>query len=75
VLNMATADLKDLKIRLVYDNGVDEDGKPAFQYKTYSNTNLNATPDAIYQSAHQLGSLSSKTLINVEKNESYDINA
>jgi hypothetical protein len=72
---MATADLKDLKLRLVYDDGVDENGKPAFQYKTYSNINLNAAPDAIYQSAHQLGSLSSKTLFNVEKNESYDINA
>jgi hypothetical protein len=72
---MATADLKDLKLRLMYNDGVDEDGKPVFQYKSYSNINLNAAPDAIYQSAHQLGSLSSKTLINVEKNESYDINA
>jgi hypothetical protein len=72
---MAKVDLKNLKLRLVYSDGVNENGKPVFQYKTYSNINLMATPDAIYQSARQLGKLSAKTLFNIEQNESYDINA
>ncbi len=71
---MATADLKSLKLRLIYNDGVDEEGKPVFDYKTYSYINLAATPDQILQSSQQLATLSSKPLFKVEKNESFDIN-
>ena len=71
---MATSDLKDLKIRLVFENGVDVEGNPQFEYKTYSYINMLATPDAILQSCEEIASLSSKPLYDIEKNEVYDIN-
>ncbi|RIW34274.1 DUF1659 domain-containing protein [Bacillus salacetis] len=72
---MATSDLKSIKLRMVFDNGMDENGKPKYSNKTYSNINNASTPDEIHQAAQALAGLSSKPLMNIEKNDSYDINA
>lgn len=72
---MATSDLKSIKLKMIYDNGVDENGKPQYSNKTYSNINYSSTPDEILQAAQALAGLSAKPLIQVEKNDSYDINA
>ncbi|MGF2618082.1 DUF1659 domain-containing protein [Rossellomorea vietnamensis] len=71
---MATSDLKSIKLRMVYDNGVDENGKPKYSNKTYANINYTSTPDEILQAAQALAGLSSRPLLLVEKNDSYDIN-
>ncbi|WP_335871797.1 DUF1659 domain-containing protein [Bacillus sp. 2205SS5-2] len=71
---MATADLKDSRLRLEFDHGVDGEGKPVFKGKSYSNIRLDATPDEIYASVQAIAGLSSKSLYNVEKNDAYDIN-
>ncbi|WP_456273123.1 DUF1659 domain-containing protein [Bacillus sp. AK031] len=72
---MATSDLTSIKLRMVYDNGVDENGKPQYSNKTYSNINYSSTPDEILQAAQSLAGLSEKPLVQIEKNDSYDINA
>jgi hypothetical protein len=71
---MATSDLKSIKLRMVFDNGMDENGKPKYSNKTYANINYSSTPDDIHQAAQALAGLSSKPLVNIEKNDSYDIN-
>ncbi|WP_113930598.1 DUF1659 domain-containing protein [Bacillus sp. P14.5] len=71
---MATSDLKSIKLRMVFDNGVDENGKPKYSNKTYANINYTSTPDEILQAAQALAGLSSRPLLLVEKNDSYDIN-
>ncbi len=72
---MATAELKDTKIRLVFDNGLDEKGNPKVKAKSFSNINMNATPDQIENSAQAIASLSSQTMLSVERNDSFDIQA
>ncbi|TMU84268.1 DUF1659 domain-containing protein [Bacillus sp. BHET2] len=71
---MATADLKSTRIRLAYNDGLDEKGKPKFAYKSYSYINPLATADEVNSAALSLESLSSKGLSNVEKLQSFDIN-
>jgi hypothetical protein len=72
---MATADLKSIKLRLVFDDGVDAEGKPQYSNKTYSNINNVSTPDEMLQAAEALAGLSERPLVLVEKNDSFDINA
>ncbi|WP_421381736.1 DUF1659 domain-containing protein [Bacillus salacetis] len=72
---MATSDLKSIKLRMIYDNGVDENGKPLSSSKTYSNINYASTPDEILQAAQAVAGLSSRPLMLIEKNDSYGINA
>ncbi|MBM7585479.1 hypothetical protein JOC86_002021 [Bacillus pakistanensis] len=72
---MATADLTSTRLRLVYDDGIGEDGKPNFQYKSYSNINTAATADQIYNVSQSIAGLSSKGLVNIEKTENFDIKA
>ncbi|TYR73456.1 DUF1659 domain-containing protein [Rossellomorea vietnamensis] len=72
---MATADLRTIKLKMMFDNGVDEKGKPKISSRTYGNINYLSTPDEILQAAQALAGLSSRPLWLVEKNDSYDINA
>ncbi|MEI5906712.1 DUF1659 domain-containing protein [Bacillus spongiae] len=71
---MATADLKDSRLRLEYDYGFDSEGKPIIKGKSYSNVQLNVSTDEIYASALAIASLCSKSLFKVELNEAYDLN-
>ncbi|RIW28766.1 DUF1659 domain-containing protein [Bacillus salacetis] len=72
---MATADLKSIKLRMVFDEGVDQEGRPKYSNKTYSNINNASTPDEILQAGEALAGLSAKPLVLLERNDSYDINA
>ncbi|WP_098438875.1 DUF1659 domain-containing protein [Bacillus sp. es.034] len=54
---------------------VDENGKPKYSNKTYGNINYSSTPDKILQAAQALAVISTKPLMLIEKNDSYDINA
>ncbi|TYS89343.1 DUF1659 domain-containing protein [Rossellomorea aquimaris] len=71
---MATADLKSTRIRLAYNDGLDEKGNPKIAYKSYSYINALATADEMNSAALSVASLSSKGLNNIEKVETFDIN-
>ncbi|MCA1065235.1 DUF1659 domain-containing protein [Rossellomorea sp. AcN35-11] len=71
---MATADLKSTRIRLAYNDGVDEKGNPTFVYKSYSYIHSQATADEMNSAALSLASLSSKGLSNIEMIQNFDIN-
>jgi hypothetical protein len=73
--HMATAELKETKIQLVFDNGLDEKGKPKVRAKSFANINMNATPAQIENAAQAIASLSSQTMLFVERNDSFDIQA
>ncbi|WP_018664810.1 DUF1659 domain-containing protein [Heyndrickxia acidiproducens] len=70
---MAQLNLKDTKIALVFDNGVDEKGKPVSKTKTFNNVSLQATPDGIQQFAQAYAGLQQKVLVSVQRNDSNDI--
>lgn len=72
---MATANLVESRIRLVYDHGLDGDGKQVLKTKSYNAVKESATPDQIFATAQAIAGLSSVPLFAVERNDSTDITA
>ncbi|KHD84616.1 DUF1659 domain-containing protein [Heyndrickxia ginsengihumi] len=70
---MPEAVLKDTKISLVFDNGVDANGKQLYKTKTFNNVALRTTPEGIQQFAQAIASLQQKGLLRVERNDSSDV--
>ncbi|MCQ6277169.1 DUF1659 domain-containing protein [Bacillus sp. V3B] len=70
---MAEAMVKDLKLRVSYETGVNEKGEPVFKTKTYSNVVETATATELYQVAQAIASLSAYPMSGVEKNDLYEI--
>ncbi|RLQ93374.1 DUF1659 domain-containing protein [Falsibacillus albus] len=70
---MAQSLLKDTKMKLFFDGGLDEDGKPVLESKTYSNIRMASTPDQLDQAAQALRALCSKNLVVVERDDRYNI--
>jgi len=55
---MAETLLKESRLKLIFDNGVDGDGKQLFKSKTFSNIRLDSTPDELQSAAQAIASLS-----------------
>ncbi|MGE6256576.1 DUF1659 domain-containing protein [Heyndrickxia sporothermodurans] len=72
---MAEVLLKNASLRLVFDNGLDDKGKPVFKTKTFNNIRLSATPKSLLQAANAIDSLTQKELFNVERNDQSDVKA
>ncbi|RDI45642.1 DUF1659 domain-containing protein [Falsibacillus pallidus] len=72
---MAEALLKDSKLKLMFQAGVDENGDPVFKNKTLNNIKTDSTPDQLDQVAQALKALCSSPLVEVERDDSYDIEA
>jgi hypothetical protein len=70
---MAQATLVDTNLRLVFEAGVNEQGKPVYKNKTYSNVQMTATTDQLFQAATALAALSSDTFYTIERNDRSDI--
>lgn len=73
VIRMATTQLMDTQLRLVFDNGVDSKGKPVVKNKNFNNIDTNATAEELLQAAQAIASLQVKPLIAVERNDSHHI--
>ncbi len=70
---MAQALLEGTKLRLVYEAGLDGDGKPIFRARTFSNVKKEATVDQLFQAAQAISTLCNDTLNKVERNDSTEI--
>ncbi|MET1030582.1 DUF1659 domain-containing protein [Domibacillus tundrae] len=70
---MAQATLMNSSLRLVFDNGVDENGKQVFKSKSYSNVKSAATPDQFSTAAAAIATLSSIPLASIERNDTLTI--
>ncbi|TFE02169.1 DUF1659 domain-containing protein [Jeotgalibacillus salarius] len=66
---MANISTDDIRIRLLFDAGLNEEGKPFTKRKTYSRIRLNATAEQMYNTSAALASLSSYQLIEIERVE------
>ncbi|TWT26083.1 DUF1659 domain-containing protein [Planomicrobium sp. CPCC 101110] len=72
---MANSDFKSANIRLTFDNGLDESGKPKKKVKVYQNVTEAAGADAIFEVARVLGSFGTKPLMFLEKQQDETIYA
>ncbi|WP_042354115.1 DUF1659 domain-containing protein [Bacillus rubiinfantis] len=70
---MAEAVLKATKLRLVYQVGMDDDGKAILKAKTYNSIKKEATADQILQAATAISGLTNDYLNNLERNDSSEI--
>lgn len=70
---MAQAVLSNTKLRLVFQAGMDEDGKLILKSKTYSNIKKEATTDQLFQAAMAISGLSNDTLNNLQRDDSSEI--
>ncbi|GAQ16901.1 hypothetical protein OPHB3_0825 [Oceanobacillus picturae] len=71
---MAVAELMNSSLRLVFENGIDEDsGNPSFKTKSFTNVKGSATADQLYSIATAVAALQELPLYNIERNDSSDI--
>jgi hypothetical protein len=70
---MAQAVVTSSKLRLVFQVGMDDEGKPVLKAKTLSNIQKSATADQLFQAAQALISLSNDTLSNIERVDNADL--
>ena len=70
---MAQAVITTSKLRLVFQVGIDDDGKPIVKAKTFSNIQKSATPDQLLQAAQAITGLSADTLSNIERVDNSDL--
>ncbi|MBY0099407.1 DUF1659 domain-containing protein [Mesobacillus maritimus] len=70
---MAQAMLKDSRITLMFETGLNEKGEPIFKGKSYANVRKEATADQLHQAATALGGLCAYPLSSVERTDNYDL--
>jgi hypothetical protein len=70
---MAQALLTGSKLKLSFQVGMDDEGKPIMKAKTFSNVKREATVDQLWQAAEAIFSLSADQLSNVERIDSSDL--
>ncbi|NHM32311.1 DUF1659 domain-containing protein [Neobacillus terrae] len=70
---MAQAMLAITRLKMVYDAGMDDNGKPLYKTKTFNNVKKDATADQLLQTARALAALSNEPLSTVERIDSSEI--
>ncbi|CAM3572146.1 DUF1659 domain-containing protein [Cytobacillus oceanisediminis] len=70
---MAQANIIDTKLRLVFETGLDQKGKPIHKSKTYSSVKQSATADQLFTVGQAVASLSNYPLVALNRNDSFDI--
>lgn len=66
---MAETVLAYSKLHLLFDAGMDKDGKQAYKVKTFSNIRKDATAEQLIQTADAIGALSNDTLSRTERTD------
>ncbi|MGM0873364.1 MAG: DUF1659 domain-containing protein [Bacillota bacterium] len=70
---MANTVLLDSQLRIVFDMGLDGNGKQMLKTKNYNNIKTSATADELLQVAQAIVSLQSESLAYVERNDSHQV--
>jgi len=70
---MARSLLQSSKLRLVFESGMDDKGKPVLKAKTFSNVKKEATTDQLFQAATAIAALCTDPLNKVERADSSEV--
>ncbi|MFD1363673.1 DUF1659 domain-containing protein [Lentibacillus salinarum] len=71
---MAEQQLIDSRLRLILDDGVDEEtGEQLYKTKGFNNVKTTATADELYAIANAVTSLQERPLLDVERTDSSEI--
>jgi hypothetical protein len=69
VIIMAQAIISDSQLRLVFDMGVNAEGKAIYKNKNFSNIKTTATTDGLFAVAQGLVSLQQYPVSSIERND------
>lgn len=70
---MASFNQLNTSFRLIYQAGLDQNGKQAFKAKSYNNVKTSSTDDQIFQAALAISSLCNLPLATVERDDTKEI--
>ncbi|MCD4838355.1 DUF1659 domain-containing protein [Neobacillus sedimentimangrovi] len=70
---MAQSLLVGTKLKMVFQTGIDDDGKPILRTKTFSNVRKEASADQLFQAANALAVLCNDPLNTLERTDSSEI--
>lgn len=68
---MAQAFISDSQLRLVFETGVDAEGKMTYRNKNFNNIKVTATTDGLFAVAQGLVSLQQYPLSVIERNDKH----
>jgi hypothetical protein len=72
---MAQGLLEGTKLRMVFEIGLDDLGKPIYKSKSFSNVRKEVTVNQLFQASQALATLCNDPLNKVERNDSTEITA
>jgi hypothetical protein len=70
---MAQIMLAETTLKLIFDGGMNEKGKPVYKTKTFNNVKKEAATDQLFQVAQAISVLCSDPLNSVQRDDSSDI--
>ncbi len=70
---MAFLATRDIKLRLIFETGLSESGKPIYKAKSYGNIVEGVTADQLDQVGRALASLTNDPLSNIQQSELHEI--
>ncbi|MEH7108695.1 DUF1659 domain-containing protein [Bacillus sp. JJ1764] len=70
---MANTLLTDTQLRVVYQVGIDEQGKPVLKNKNFNNIKTDASADQLIQTAQAIAALAGDTLYKIERKDSSEL--
>jgi Protein of unknown function (DUF1659) len=68
---MAQSIMNGSQLRLVFEAGLDQNGKMTYKSKTFSNVKATASPDALYSVAQAIVGLQGYVLDSIERNDKH----
>ena len=70
---MAIKMTKDSKLRVIFETGLTEEGKPIFKTRSYSNVAEDVTPEQLQQVGEALASLSTYPMGGIQQSLLHEI--
>ncbi|MCM3091837.1 MULTISPECIES: DUF1659 domain-containing protein [unclassified Cytobacillus] len=70
---MAQAIITTSKLRLVFETGLNGQGKPVYKSKTYNSVKQSATADQLFTVGQAIAGLSSYPLSELNRNDNFNI--
>ncbi|MFC7063046.1 DUF1659 domain-containing protein [Halobacillus seohaensis] len=64
-----TADMVNTQLKLVFENGTDEEGNVTYRRKSFNNVKMVATEEQLYNVAIALEALQQNLLSTIERND------
>ncbi|MFC7061392.1 DUF1659 domain-containing protein [Halobacillus seohaensis] len=64
-----TADMVNTQLKLVFENGTDEEGNVTYRRKSFNNVKMVATEEQLYNVATALEALQQNLLSTIERND------